>query len=61
MICNLYSMSITKKNVSKACKISEVTIKCFKKMNKYKKHLVDNIPKKKKRNLKKVLKIKIKR
>ena len=54
MICNLYSMSITKKNVSKACKISEVTIsKCFKKMNKYKKHLVDNIPKKKKKKSKK--------
>ena len=53
MICNLYSMNITKKNVSKACKISEVTIsKCFKKMNKYKKHLVDNIPKNKKKKSK---------
>ena len=42
-----------KKNVSKACKISEVTIsKFFKKMNKYKKHLVDNIPKKKKKKSK---------
>ena len=36
-----YNMNISKKDISEACKISEVTIsKCYKKLNKYKKYLL---------------------
>ena len=36
-----YDMNISKKDISEACKISEVTIsKCYKKLNKYKKYLL---------------------
>jgi transcription initiation factor TFIIB len=44
MVCNLCNYNITKKLVSEACKISEVTIsKCYKKMNKNKLYLLPNI------------------
>ena len=36
-------MGITKKIISKECDISEVTInKCYKKLNAYKKYLIDD-------------------
>ena len=39
-----YDTKISKKDISDACKISEVTIsKCYKKLNKYKKYLLPNI------------------
>jgi len=41
LVSVVYDMNVSKKNISKACKISEVTIsKCFKKLIKYKKHII---------------------
>ena len=43
-----YNMSVSKKDISDACKISEVTIsKCYKKLNKYKKYLLPSTKKSK--------------
>ena len=40
LVCNVCNIKKTKKEVSKACKISEVTIsKCYKKLFKYRKFL----------------------
>ena len=41
MACVVLDVQITKKEIAKACKISEVTIsKCFKKLNEYKQHVI---------------------
>lgn len=42
LVSNLCNLKINKKDISKLCDISEVTInKCYKKLDKYKKHLLD--------------------
>jgi len=42
LVSNLCKLNITKKEISKECDISEVTInKCYKKLEKYKKYLID--------------------
>jgi transcription initiation factor TFIIB len=42
LVSNLCLLKITKKDISKECDISEVTInKCYKKLEKYKKYLLD--------------------
>jgi transcription initiation factor TFIIIB Brf1 subunit/transcription initiation factor TFIIB len=41
LACVILNIQITKKEISQACKISEVTIsKCFKKLNEYKTHII---------------------
>ncbi len=41
LACQLMNISITKKDISEACKISEVTIsKCYKKLEKYQQYIV---------------------
>lgn len=41
LVCSLLNINLTKKEISKSCKISEVTIsKCYKKLFKYHKHLI---------------------
>jgi transcription initiation factor TFIIIB Brf1 subunit/transcription initiation factor TFIIB len=43
LVSNLCNLKITKKIISKECDISEVTInKCYKKLDKYKKYLIDD-------------------
>lgn len=43
LVSNLCNLKITKKIISKECDISEVTInKCYKKLDKYKKYLLDD-------------------
>ena len=43
LVSNLCKLGITKKIISKECDISEVTInKCYKKLNTYKKYLIDD-------------------
>ena len=43
LVSNLCNLNITKKIISKECDISEVTInKCYKKLDKYKKYLLDD-------------------
>ena len=43
LVSNLCKLDITKKIISKECDISEVTInKCYKKLNTYKKYLIDD-------------------
>ena len=41
LVCNICSTSVTKKQVAKACSISEVTIsKCYKKLHTYQKFIL---------------------
>ena len=41
LVCTLLNISISKKDISTSCKISEVTIsKCYKKLLKYHNHLL---------------------
>lgn len=41
LVSDSFNMNVTKRDISFACKISEVTIsKCYKKLNKYKKYLL---------------------
>lgn len=43
LVSFVYEMEINKKDISEACKISEVTIsKCYKKLKKYRKYLLPN-------------------
>ena len=42
LVVQLEKLPITKREIATACKISEVTIcKCYKKLHKYQKHLLD--------------------
>ena len=41
LVCSLFNINITKRDISDKCKISEVTIsKCYKELLKYHKHLL---------------------
>jgi len=43
--CNVHDINFTKKQISEVCSVSEVTItKCFKKLQKYKGHIIQTAP-----------------